>query len=303
MIRLNNLTKKYKNKTAVNNLNITFTPGVVTGFLGPNGSGKSTTMKMIISLVHPTSGDISVDDNDYKSYKNPTKKIGTLIDPATIDVDLTAKQHLYFFSIAANISQKRIYEVLKMTGLESVKDNKVKTYSLGMKQRLGIATALINDPDVVILDEPFNGLDVDGIHWIRRLLKKLSSEGKTVIVSSHLMGEIQAVADRVIIIARGKLLANMSIDELNEKTLTTYSYVEAENLEEMEKVLKLNGGNTIRRLEGLEVRGLDSRLIGSLASKNHQILYQLKDVQPTLEEFFIDITEGKVDYISEQKEI
>lgn len=302
MIQLNNLTKKYKDKVAVNHLNITFTPGVVTGFLGPNGSGKSTTMKMIISLIHPTSGDVLIDGNYYKSYKNPTKKIGALIDPATIDSDLTARQHLDFFSVATNINHQRTYEILKMTGLENVKDNKIKNYSLGMKQRLGIATALITDPDVVILDEPFNGLDVDGIHWIRRLLKKLSSEGKTIIVSSHLMSEIQAVADRVIIIAQGKLLANMSIDELNDKTLTTCSYVEAENLEAMEKILNLNGGSTIRHLKGLEVRGLDSRIIGSLASKNHQVLYQLKDIQPTLEEFFTDITDGKIDYVSEQKE-
>src|SRR5690625_4836159 len=195
MIQLTDLTKKYDDKTVVDHLNVTFQPGVVTGFLGPNGSGKSTTMKMIVSLVHPTNGKVAVDGEMYHSFKEPTRKVGTLIDPAALDMKLTARQHLTLIATAARIDKNRIVEMLKVTGLENVQEKKVGSFSLGMKQRLDVATALISDPDTIILDEPFNGLDVQVIKWLRKLFKQLAEEGKAVIVSSHLMGEIQAVAE------------------------------------------------------------------------------------------------------------
>lgn len=302
MIQLNNLTKKYDQKTVVDQLNVTFKPGVVTGFLGPNGSGKSTTMKMIISLVHPTHGKVTVDYKCYRSFTEPTQKIGTLIDPSAIDVNLTARQHLSFISTAANINKSRVEDMLKTTGLEKVQNKKIKSFSLGMKQRLGIATALISNPDTIILDEPFNGLDVDGIKWLRKLFKQLVAEGKTVIVSSHLMGEIQAVANRIIIIAQGKLLADMTIEEMNQKSLNSYVHVKANDLAKMTKALKRNGAEVLQKKDSLEVRNLDSREIGHLASEYGIVIYQLKKVQPTLEESFMEITKGKADYVSHKHE-
>ncbi|HLR03320.1 MAG TPA: ATP-binding cassette domain-containing protein [Virgibacillus sp.] len=299
MIELVNLTKKYGGKTVVNKLNLNLKSGVITGFLGPNGSGKSTTMKMIISLVHPTVGEVRVDGKKYNELTQPTKQIGTLIDPAAIDKNLTARQHLSLISTASNIEPNRVDEMIKITGLEMVQNNKVKSYSLGMKQRLGVATALISDPDVVILDEPFNGLDVDGIKWLRRLFKLLAEEGKAVIVSSHLMSEIQAVADRVVIIGQGKLLADMTIEEMNKKSLSSYVYVEANDIEKMAKVLREKQAIVQKHGEGLEIRNLEAKRVGRLAYDNQIVLYELKKVQPTLEELFTEITYGKVDYVSQ----
>ena len=178
MITLVNLKKKYKGRTVVNQLNLTLKPGAVTGFLGPNGSGKSTTMKMIISLVHPTSGKVIVNGKKYHELAEPVKTIGALIDPSAIDKNLTARQHLSLISDASNIDASRVNKMIQITGLKMVENKKVKSYSLGMKQRLGVATALIGDPDVIILDEPFNGLDVDGIKWLRGLFKQLAEEWK-----------------------------------------------------------------------------------------------------------------------------
>jgi len=302
LIQLNNLTKKYNQKKVVDRLNITFEPGVVTGFLGPNGSGKSTTMKMIISLVHPTHGKVTVDNKSYHSFAEPTQKIGTLIDPSAIDANLTARQHLSFISTAAHINKSRVNDMLKTTGLEKVQNKKIKSFSLGMKQRLGVATALISNPDTIILDEPFNGLDVDGIKWLRKLFKQLADEGKTVIVSSHLMGEIQAVANRIIIIAQGKLLADMTVEEMNQKSLNSYVYVEVNDLAKMTKALKTNGADVLQKKDSLEVRNLESREIGHLASEYGIVIYQLKKVQPTLEELFMEITKGKADYVAHKHE-
>ncbi|WP_163528079.1 ABC transporter ATP-binding protein [Halobacillus ihumii] len=302
MIKLENLTKNYSDITAVNHLNLTLNPGVVTGFLGPNGSGKSTTMKMIISLVQPTVGNVLVDGCKYTDYPEPFKKIGTLIDPSALDKKLTAKQHLSIIATAANIDLVRIDDMLKITGLENAKNKKVKSYSLGMKQRLGVATALISDPDAIILDEPFNGLDVDGIKWLRRLFKRLAGEGKTVIVSSHLMSEIQAVADRVVIIGQGKLLADLTVEEMNAKSLSSYVYVEADNMGKTKKLIQEQQAMIQQRGAGLEVRNLEAKEIGKLARDHQLILYELKNVKPSLEELFTEITAGKADYVSQGDE-
>lgn len=299
MIQLDNLTKKYGDKTVVNQLSLTLKPGVVTGLLGPNGSGKSTTMKMIISLVHPTFGKVTVDGEKYSNLLKPTKKIGTLIEPSAVDKNLTARQHLSLISEAANINKNRVDEMLRITGLEMAQNKKVKDYSLGMKQRLGIATALIGNPETVILDEPFNGLDVDGIKWLRKLFNQLAEEGKAVIVSSHLMSEIQTVADRVIIIGQGKLLADMRMEEMNKKSLSSYIYVETNDIDKMSNVLNGNHAMVQKLNQGLEVRNLKAREVGQLAYDHHMVVYELKKVQPTLEELFTEITYGNVDYVSQ----
>lgn len=298
LIKLANLTKKYGTKTAVDHLNLVLTPGTVTGFLGPNGSGKSTTMKMIISLVRPTLGDVVVDGNSYSDLPEPTKRVGTLIDPSALDNNLTAKQHLSIIATAANLNPRRVDEMLQITGLENVQNKKVKSYSLGMKQRLGVATALLGNPDTIILDEPFNGMDVDGIKWLRGLFKQLAESGKCVVVSSHLMSEIQAVADRVVIIGQGKLLADMTMDEMNRRSLSSYIYVEADDLDKITSVLLDKQASVQPSKTGLEVRNLDAKEIGRLALDNQIILHELTKVNPSLEDVFTEITDGKADYVA-----
>lgn len=302
MIKLENLTKLYGGKTVVNGLNLTFKPGVVTGLLGPNGSGKSTTMKMIISLVNPTAGDVLISGHQYEDYQEPFKQIGTLIDPSALDKNLTAKQHLSIIAEAANIDRTRVEEMLAITGLSHTQNKRLKSFSLGMKQRLGVATALLSDPAAIILDEPFNGLDVDGIKWLRRLFKQLAEEGKAVIVSSHLMSEIQAVADRVVIIGQGKLLADMTMEEMNEKSLSSYVYVEADDMEKMKQALEEKQAMVKRKNAGFEVRNLEAKSIGRLALEQQLVLSELKSVKPSLEELFTEITSGKADYVSQGDE-
>lgn len=302
MIKLENLTKEYGDKTVVNDLSLTFKPGIVTGLLGPNGSGKSTTMKMIISLVNPTAGDVLINGLKYKDYQEPFKQIGTLIDPSALDKNFTAKQHLAIIAEASNIDPVRVDDMLEITGLDNAKDTKLKSFSLGMKQRLGVATALLSDPAAIILDEPFNGLDVDGIKWLRKLFKNLAEEGKAVVVSSHLMSEIQAVADRVVIIGQGNLLADMTMEEMNEKSLSSYVYVEADNLEKMKKALEKRQAVIKRKDAGFEVRNLEAKEIGKLALEEQLILHELKSVKPSLEELFTEITSGKADYVSQGAE-
>ncbi|MEY8560192.1 ATP-binding cassette domain-containing protein [Jeotgalicoccus halotolerans] len=302
MIKLENLTKVYGDKTVVNDLNLTFKPGIVTGLLGPNGSGKSTTMKMIISLVNPTAGDVLINGNKYKDYQEPFKQIGTLIDSSALDKNFTAQQHLSIIAEASNIDPARVDDMLEITGLDNAKDTKLKSFSLGMKQRLGVATALLSDPAAIILDEPFNGLDVDGIKWLRKLFKNLAQEGKAVVVSSHLMSEIQAVADRVVIIGQGNLLADMTMEEMNEKSLSSYVYVEADNLEKMKKALEERQVVIKRKDDGFEVRNLEAKEIGRLALEEQLILHELKSVKPSLEELFTEITSGKADYVSQGAE-
>lgn len=302
MIKLENLTKHYGDKTAVDHLNLTLKPGVVTGFLGPNGSGKSTTLKMIISLVHPTYGNVHIDGEKYSDFPEPTKRIGTLIEPSALDKNLTAKQHLSIIAAAANIDRNRVDEMLEVTGLTDVRNKKIKSYSLGMKQRLGVATALISNPDAIILDEPFNGLDVDGIKWLRKLFKRLAEEGKAVIISSHLMSEIQAIADRVVIIGKGKLLADMTMEEINQKSLSSYIYVEANDIKKLKAEMQEKDAIIKVRNEGLEVRNLEAKEIGKLARDHQIILYQLRKEKPSLENLFTEITEGKADYISKGAE-
>lgn len=299
MIKLEGLTKKYNEKVVVNDLNLTLQPGVITGFLGPNGAGKSTTMKMIVSLVHPTKGEVSIDGQSYVEFDEPMKKIGTLIDPSALDKNLTAYQHLTIIATAAGIDAKRVDQMIELTGLETVKDDKVKSFSLGMKQRLGVATALIGDPEIIILDEPFNGLDVDGIRWLRRTFRKLADEGKVVIVSSHLMSEIQAIADRVVIIGQGKLLADMTMDEMNKRSLSSYVRVQANDNKKLKAALELKNAEVQTTKENLEVRNVDPKMIGELAFESNIILYAITEVNPSLEDVFTEVTDGKVEFTAE----
>ena len=299
MIEIKNLTKKFRDKIAVDNLSLIVRPGVVTGFLGPNGAGKSTTLKMIIGLINPTQGEVKIDGKNYKDLIRPISKIGALIDGDAVNPKFAAKQHLKLIATASGISIGRVEEMLKMVGLEKVKNKQIGEFSLGMKQRLGIATALLGDPKTVILDEPFNGLDVDGIHWLRGLTKELAEQGKAVLVSSHLMSEIQAIAERIVVLAQGKLIADMTMEEMTNKSLSTYVKINSENNRKFKSLLEKEGA-LIQSMndEELHVHKLDMKQIGIIARNNNLAIYELTKIQPSLEELFIELTEGKADYVS-----
>ncbi|GAB2558934.1 ABC transporter ATP-binding protein [Gracilibacillus alcaliphilus] len=299
MIEMKNLTKTFKDKISVHQLSLVIHPGAVTGFLGPNGAGKSTTMKMILGLMKPSEGSVTIDGHPYKDLERPISKIGALINGNAINPKLTAKQHLEIIAAASGISEKQIESMLMETGLQNVKHKPIGTFSLGMKQRLGIATALLGDPETVILDEPFNGLDIDGIHWLRELTKKLAQDGKAVLVSSHLMSEMQMIADRMIILAQGKLIADMTIDELAQNSLGSFVKVRSEDNNQLQFLLTEKGAEVKRvKNKELHVYQLDMEQIGLTAKEGRLALYELTKVQPSLEELFVELTEGKVDYIS-----
>ncbi|GEN88275.1 ABC transporter ATP-binding protein [Oceanobacillus sojae] len=299
MIEIKNLTKTFKDKISVNQLSLIIHPGVVTGFLGPNGAGKSTTMKMILGLTNPSEGSVTIDGQSYKDLKQPISKVGALINGDAVNPKLTAKQHLELIAAASGIPEKQTEKMLIETGLENVKHKQVNTFSLGMKQRLGIATALLGNPETVILDEPFNGLDVDGIHWLRELTKKLAQNGKAVLISSHLMSEMQMIADRMIILAQGNLIADMTVAELAETSLGAYVKVRCENNEELISLLTEKGADIKQnKNKELHVHHLEMKQIGLLAKEKNLALYELTKVQPSLEELFVELTEGKMDYVS-----
>ncbi|MBG9987999.1 ATP-binding cassette domain-containing protein [Aerococcaceae bacterium DSM 111176] len=299
MIKMSGLTKQYGDKTVVNQLDLTLQPGVITGFLGPNGAGKSTTMKMIVDLVKPTSGEVKIDGQTYREIGEPLKKIGTLIEPAALDDNLTAWQHLSLLAITTSIDVGRVDELIQLTGLEAAKAKKVRSYSLGMKQRLGVASALMGDPDTILFDEPFNGLDVDGIRWLRRTFRELADAGKVVIVSSHLMSEIQAIADRIVIIGQGQLLADMTIEEMNAQSLSAYVRVKSSDDSRLSEVLVEQSGIVNTSGDGIEVRQLDAKRIGEITFESGVILHELTQVQPSLEDVFSEVTDGKVEFTAE----
>ncbi|WP_080874652.1 ABC transporter ATP-binding protein [Oceanobacillus timonensis] len=299
MIEMNHLTKTFKGTISVNQLSLTIQPGVVTGFLGPNGAGKSTTMKMILGCMHPSEGSVTIDGQRYKNLKHPVSKVGAFIHADAVNPKLTAKQHLEIIAAASGISGKQITTMLKETGLEKVTDKPIGTFSLGMKQRLGIAAALLGDPETVILDEPFNGLDVDGIHWLRALTKRLAREGKAVLVSSHLMSEMQMIADRMIILAQGNLIADMTIDELAQNSLGSFVKVTCEDNDKLQAFLAKKGAEVKQAENGeLHVYQLGKEQIGITAKEEQLALYELTKVQPSLEDLFVELTEGKADYVS-----
>jgi len=300
MIEVKNLTKIYKDKVAVDNLCLDIKPGVVTGFLGPNGAGKSTTMRMILNLTKPTKGQISIDGKQYIDLQHSISKVGALIDADAVNSKLTASQHLQLIATASGISISKVDELLQKTGLVKVKDKQIKEFSLGMQQRLGIAAALLGDPETIILDEPFNGLDVDGIKWLRGLTRDLAKQGKAVLISSHLMSEVQAIAERIIVLAQGKLIADMTIEDMSKRSLSTYLKVRSENNSALKQLLEKKGASIqIISNECLNVRNLEMEEVGNIAKENNLAIFELTKIQPSLEELFIELTDGKVDYVSQ----
>lgn len=297
MIQLSNMTKRFADKIALNDISLYIHPGVVTGFLGPNGAGKTTTMRVILGLAAPTSGSVSVNGKPYVSLERPLSKIGATIDSSAIDTRLTPRQHLSILATAAGINKNRVDELLSLVGLQKVSDKKIGEFSLGMKQRISIAGALIGNPETIMMDEPFNGLDVEGIHWLRTLLRDLAKQGKSVLISSHLLSEIQEIADRIIVLVRGKLIADMSMSEMQEKSFRSYVQVQSNNISELKRILAENGAQVYMPESGiLHVRKMTARRIGDIAFTNGIRIYELVNYQPSLEQLFSEMVEGKTDY-------
>jgi ABC-2 type transport system ATP-binding protein len=296
MIEVRQLTKRYGPKTAVDGLDFTAKPGQVTGFLGPNGAGKSTTMRMIIGLDRPTAGTATVNGRRYAEHAAPLQEIGALLEARSVHPGRTAYSHLLGLAQTHGIPRRRVDEVIEMAGLGAVARKRVGGFSLGMGQRLGIASALLGDPGVVMLDEPVNGLDPEGVLWVRNLLASLAAEGRTVMLSSHLMSETSLIADHLVIVGRGRLLADTSVEELirqNDAGVRVAS-------DEADRLRALLAGPEVKvsstTAEELTVTGLSAREIGEIANKHDVPLYELSAQSVSLEEAFMDLTHDSVEY-------
>jgi ABC-2 type transport system ATP-binding protein len=297
MIEAANLTKRYGTKTAVDDLSFAVEPGVVTGFLGPNGSGKSTTMRMILGLDSPTAGEVTVNGRRYADHRAPLHEVGALLEARSIHTGRTAENHLLALAATHRIPRSRVDELIDMVGLNEVARKRVGGFSLGMSQRLGIAAALLGDPSTLILDEPVNGLDPDGIRWIRNLLKRLASEGRTVFVSSHLMSEMAVTAENVIVIGRGHLIAHLTVEDLVRKA--SGGGIRVRSPEVSQLVHLLAGPNVIvsPRTQGVfVVQGTTPEQIGDLARDHGIALYELVEESVSLEDAFMELTSQDIEY-------
>ncbi|MFF8317866.1 ABC transporter ATP-binding protein [Streptomyces bobili] len=296
MIELEGLTKRYGEKVAVNNLTFTVRPGIVTGFLGPNGAGKSTTMRMMLGLDRPTAGDVRIDGQHYDRLKDPLTYIGALLDAKAMHGGRSAFNHLLCLAQSNGIPAGRVHEVLETVGLTSVARKKAKGFSLGMGQRLGIAGALLGDPRILMFDEPVNGLDPEGIHWIRNLMKSLAAQGRTVFVSSHLMSEMALTADHLVVIGQGRLLADTSMADFIAQNSRAYVRIRTPQRERLLDVLHGAGVTVVEAGEALEVDGSKSERIGELAAQHQIVLHELSPQRASLEEAFMQLTAESVEY-------
>ncbi len=297
MIELEGLTKRYGEKVAVNNLTFSVRPGVVTGFLGPNGAGKSTTMRMLLGLDRPTAGDVRIDGRHYDRLKDPLTYIGALLEAKSVHGGRSAYQHLLWMAQSNGIPTRRVGEALEAVGLSAVARKKAKGFSLGMSQRLGIAAALLGDPQILMFDEPVNGLDPEGIHWIRTLMKSLAAEGRTVFVSSHLMSEMALTADHLVVIGQGRLLADTSMADFIARNSRAYVRIRTPEGERLLDVLHGAGVPAVRSAGGaLEVDGTGAERIGELAARHQVVLHELSPQQASLEEAFMRLTAESVEY-------
>ncbi|MFF5980305.1 ABC transporter ATP-binding protein [Streptomyces olindensis] len=297
MIELEGLTKRYGEKVAVNNLSFTVRPGIVTGFLGPNGAGKSTTMRMILGLDHPTAGDVRIDGKHYQQLKDPLTYIGALLEAKAWHGGRSAYNHLLCLAQSNGIPRQRVGEVLETVGLTAVAKKKTKGFSMGMGQRLGIAAALLGDPRILMFDEPVNGLDPEGIHWIRTLMKSLAAQGRTVFVSSHLMSEMALTAEHLVVIGQGRLLADTSMADFIARNSRSYVRVRSPQRERLLDVLHQAGIVAVESGEGvLEVDGGKAEQIGELAAQHRITLHELSPQQASLEEAFMRLTAESVEY-------
>jgi ABC-2 type transport system ATP-binding protein len=297
MIEARHLTKRYGKKVAVDEISFTVQSGRVTGFLGPNGAGKSTTMRMILGLDAPTSGTVRVDGKPYSQLTDPLRSVGALLDAKAIVGGRSAANHLTWLADSNGIARSRVVEVLGLVGLADVAGKRVGSFSLGMSQRLGIAAALLGDPETVIFDEPINGLDPEGILWIRNLMKSLASEGRTVFLSSHLMSEMAQTADHLLVIGRGRIIADATTDEFVNRHTAPSVRVRALQQTDLAEALSRRGALIECGSDGaMVVTGLDSAAIGGAASTHDITLVELAPLGSTLEEAYFDLTRDETEF-------
>jgi ABC-2 type transport system ATP-binding protein len=300
VIEARGLTKSYGRKRAVDDLSFVVKPGVVTGFLGPNGSGKSTTMRLILGLDSPDTGVVTVNGRHLKDHPAPLHEVGALLEARSVHTGRSAYDHLLAMAQTHGIGRRRVEELIDLVGLKEVARKRAGQFSLGMGQRLGIASALLGDPGILLLDEPVNGLDPEGIHWVRNLLKNLAAEGRTVFVSSHLMSEMAVTADQLIVVGRGHLIAATSVEEFIRSASTLKVRVRSPQAAALLKLLAEPEIETREEGPGvIEVAGLTAAQIGELAAAHGIVLHELTPVEASLEEAFMDTTRDTVEFRSE----
>jgi len=296
MIQLTGLTKVFGRKRAVDDLTCSVEPGFVTGFLGPNGAGKSTTMRMIVGLDRPTSGIATVLGKTYHELKHPLRSVGALLDARQVHPNRTARAHLRWLAASNKLPKARVDEVLNIVGLTDVAGKQAGTFSLGMSQRLGIAVALLGDPEVLLFDEPVNGLDPEGIRWIRTLMRDLASEGRTVLVSSHLLAEMANTADRLLVIGRGQLISSSTMAEFLTSSGSDTIRVRSPQLERLHELLTAQDASAQLADGVLLVRRISTEQVGELAAGHGIVLHELAAQQASLEEAYMRLTDDAVDY-------
>ena len=296
MIEARELTKRYGDTLAVDHLSFTVEPGTVTGFLGPNGAGKSTTMRMLLGLDRPTSGEALINGQPYARLPDPLSEVGGLLDAKDVHPGRTARAHLTALAQSNGLPRGRVDEVLALTGLTEVGGKRIKGFSLGMSQRLGIAATMLGDPAVLLFDEPVNGLDPEGIVWIRTFMRALAAEGRTVLVSSHLMSEMALTADHLVVVGRGRLLADTSTEDFIRNSGSNYVRVRSPQLDTLAPLLERAGG-TLEHVDGaLHVQGLEITAIGDMAAGGGMTLHELAQQQSSLEAAFMEMTQDSVEY-------
>ncbi|HWS39484.1 MAG TPA: ATP-binding cassette domain-containing protein [Actinoplanes sp.] len=291
MIEVHHLTKTYGPVTAVSDVSFRLDSGVVNGFVGPNGAGKSTTLRMMVGLDRPTSGHCLFDGRPYAALDAPLRTVGTLLDPETIHPGRSGRDHLRILARTHGIGRRRTDEVLETVGLTAAAGRRIGGYSLGMRQRLGLAAALLGDPAALLLDEPSNGLDPDGIIWIRTLLRSLAREGRAILVSSHLMSELAQTADRLIVLGHGRVLADASVTELVSRNATRTVQVRTDHGDELERLVRGRDAAVARRPDGaLEITGMTADEVAVLAHRDGILLYEITTVPASLEDAYLELT-------------
>ncbi|MFF9375382.1 ABC transporter ATP-binding protein [Streptomyces griseoluteus] len=303
-IELRDLTKEYGGRRAVDGLTLTVRPGRVTGFLGPNGAGKSTTMRLVLGLDRPTSGTATLDGHPYAGLRDPLRRVGALLDARAAHGSRTAHDHLLALAVSNRLPVTRVGEVLELTGLAPVARRRVRTFSLGMRQRLGIAAALLGDPEVILLDEPANGLDPEGIVWVRSLLRGLAARGRTVLVSSHLMGETAAFADHLVVLGRGRLLADTPVRDFIDARVRPRVRVRSTDADALGTLLARHGHEGERAADGTwTVRHAHVEEVGRLLAGEGLPVLELAAVDATLEEAYLDLTAGEAEFTAQPQEV
>ena len=302
MISLRGLTKQYGSTRAVDDLTFDVQPGRVTGFLGPNGAGKSTTMRLMLGLERPTAGTVTIQGGPYVDIRRPLFHVGALLDAKAFHTDRTAFHHLRCLALSNHIPTSRVHDVLDQVGLSDVAGRRAGTFSLGMSQRLGIAAALLGDPPILLFDEPVNGLDAEGIYWIRTLLRQLASEGRTVFISSHLMSEMALTADHLIVVGRGRLIADTDVDDFIRTSQLGRVVVRSPHLNQLATVLTDAGATCTtdpHTPDTATVTGLTDTEVGDLAASNHLTIHGLAVEDASLEAAFMALTQDSVEFRAE----